>query len=300
MRGAWLAMLAAMAVAAGQAERSSMEDEHRGDGAAIVAHIRGIFEAYVRKDREAIRRTHASDWVGFLGPSTKIERGLGDYMAGAERSLEHFDGLGYELLDTEIRIHGDLGLVYYTARYDYADREGNRGSLPLRSLDVYRREGGAWIQAGSHITPIPGGGAWGEGEAAGPAPRTLSGGERDRLLKDREEVWRAWFAGDRGHLGAALPAELIAVNAGTAEWADRDATLRESADFAKAGGKLLRLDFPRTEILAYGDVAILFTTYEMEFEKGGERIASSGRGTELFVRRDGRWVNSAWHLDSGR
>jgi len=294
-----IAWLAALAAATGATQEASMPAKTQADSTAIVAHIRSIFEAYLRKDRATIRRTHAEDWVGFLGPSTKIERGIGDYMAGAERSLEHFDGLGYELLDTEVQLHGDLALVYYTARYEYEDKEGHRGVLPLRSLDVYRREGGDWIQAGSHITPIPGGGAWGEGDSAGPVPRELPAAERARLLEDRQAVWRAWFAGDRGKLGEALPPELIAVNAGMADWADRDKTLRTSAEFAAGGGRLLRLEFPRTEILAYGDVAILFTTYELELEKAGERIASSGRGTEVFVRRKDRWVNSAWHLDSG-
>ena len=48
------------------------------------------------------------------------------------------------------------------------------------------------------------------------------------------------------------------------------------------------------------EVAILFTTYLFEIETDGERSTSTGRGTELFVRRDGRWLNAGWHLDSGR
>jgi ketosteroid isomerase-like protein len=134
------------------------------DRAAILAHIRGIFQAYVDRDRATIERTHTADWTGFQGPSTKIERGLADYMVNADRSLAAFRGTGYELLDTEVQLHGDLALVYYVARYDYLDAEGRPGSLGLRSLDVYRRERGEWIQCGSHITPLPAGGDWGEGE----------------------------------------------------------------------------------------------------------------------------------------
>ena len=73
-----------------------------------------------------------------------------------------------------------------------------------------------------------------------------------------------------------------------------------AADFVAAGSRLMRLEFPRTEILAYGDVAILFTTYLFEVKTKGTRSITSGRGTELFVRRDGEWVNSGWHLDSGK
>jgi ketosteroid isomerase-like protein len=133
------------------------------DRAAILAHIRGIFQAYVDRDRAAIERTHTADWTGFQGPSTRIERGIADYMANADRSLAAFRGTGYELLDTEVQLHGDLALVYYVARYEYLDGEGRAGALGLRSLDVYRRESGEWIQCGSHITPLPSGGAWGEG-----------------------------------------------------------------------------------------------------------------------------------------
>lgn len=131
------------------------------DREEILAHIRSIFDAYIRQDRAAIRATHTEDWTGFQGPSTKIERGIADYMVNAERSLENLKGTGYEIRDTEVQIHGDIGIVYYVARYDYLDKEDQAGSLPLRSVDIYRREKGGWIQCGSHITPIPQGGAWG-------------------------------------------------------------------------------------------------------------------------------------------
>jgi ketosteroid isomerase-like protein len=133
------------------------------DRTAILDHIRSIFQAYLERDRESIRSTHTRDWTGFQGPSTRIERGIDDYMANADRSLAAFRGTGYELLDTEVQLYGDLALVYYVARYDYLDGDGKAGSLGLRSLDVYRREAGEWSQCGSHITPLPAGGVWGEG-----------------------------------------------------------------------------------------------------------------------------------------
>jgi ketosteroid isomerase-like protein len=131
------------------------------DRQEILNHIRSIFEAYVRQDRATIRATHSEDWTGFQGPSTRIERGIADYMVNAEHSLRNLQGVGYEILDTEVQLNGDLGIVYYVARFDYRDRDGNAASLPLRSLDVYRREKSGWIQCGSHITPVPHGGVWG-------------------------------------------------------------------------------------------------------------------------------------------
>lgn len=153
-------LVVAVAAAGG---RNDIRSEPVADRAAIVAHIRSIFQAYVDRDRATIERTHSADWTGFQGPSTKIERGLADYMVNAERSLAAFRGTGYELLDVEVQLHGDLALVYYVARYDYLDAAGKEGSLGLRSLDVYRCDAGEWIQCGSHITPLPSGGAWGEG-----------------------------------------------------------------------------------------------------------------------------------------
>ena len=140
---------------------TTRQDEDRQQ---ILTHINSIFQAFLRQDREALRRTHSRDWVGFLGPSTTIERGIEAYMANAEKSLQHFRGTGYELIDTEIQLYGDIALVYYVARYDYAAEDGQTGAVPLRSIDIYRRDGADWIQAGSHITVIPSSGAWGEGE----------------------------------------------------------------------------------------------------------------------------------------
>ncbi len=131
------------------------------DRQEILAHIRSIFQAYVDRDLKTIRNTHTADWTGFQGPSRRIERGIEDYMHNAEKSLETFTGTGYEILDSEIQLYGDVAVVYYVARYDYSDASGSDHELPLRSVDIYRRENGHWIQAGSHITPIPTG-AWGE------------------------------------------------------------------------------------------------------------------------------------------
>lgn len=132
------------------------------DQQEIIDHIHKIFQAFIARDRETIRKLHTSDWTGFQGPSTSIERGIEAYMVNVDKSLETFHGTGYELLDAEVQFYGDLALVYYVARYDYRGVDGNDGSIPLRSIDVYRRDDGSWNQCGSHITPIPTQGRWGE------------------------------------------------------------------------------------------------------------------------------------------
>lgn len=140
-------------------DTSSTRDEQ-----LIVEHIHGIFRSFIRRDREALRRSHSKDWIGFLGASTAIERGLDAYLRNAELSLQNFHGRDYELLDVETRLHGDLALVFYVARYDYAGVDGISGSIPLRSIDIYQRRDGEWIQTGSHISVIPTAGVWGVGQ----------------------------------------------------------------------------------------------------------------------------------------
>ncbi|MCP4609520.1 MAG: nuclear transport factor 2 family protein [Planctomycetes bacterium] len=103
----------------------------------MTSHIHSIFQAFIRQDREALRSLHSHDWVGFLGPSTSIERGLEAYMAGAEKSLNAFKGVHYELLDTDIQVYGDIAIVYYVAKYDCQTEDGEVHVIPLRSVDIY-------------------------------------------------------------------------------------------------------------------------------------------------------------------
>ena len=138
----------------------------KNDRDMILEHIDSIFQAYIRRDRDAIRRLHTDDWIGFQGPSTTIERGIDAHMKNADTSLEHFRGTGYEILDSEVQIFGDLALVFYVARYDYRDMDDKEGSIPLRSIDIYRRDKGEWNQAGSHISVIPASGTWDESPKA--------------------------------------------------------------------------------------------------------------------------------------
>jgi ketosteroid isomerase-like protein len=69
--------------------------------------------------------------------------------------------------------------------------------------------------------------------------------------------------------------------------------------FLADGGKLLKLEFPTTEFQVYGDVAVLYSRYTVDFEIGGNSFTQSGRATEVFRRVKGRWVNTGWHLDRG-
>ena len=126
------------------------------------------------------------------------------------------------------------------------------------------------------------------------------GDENAQLLKMRESVWRAWFANDRKALERLVPPGTIVISAGEQEWKDQASVLESAAQFQSSGGKLLRLEFPRTQVQRFGDVAITYSQYLYETEVAGKRSRTSGRVTEVFVRRNGKWTNPGWHTDTER
>ena len=129
---------------------------------------------------------------------------------------------------------------------------------------------------------------------------TLDAKSRGDLLATRELAWRAWFSGDNKTLEAMLPAEFVGVGWGGGPWNSKAESIAASQEFAKNGGKLHTLDFPKTEIQAYGDVAFVYSTYKVAFASGGQDVVQEGRSTEIFVRKNGKWLHPGWHLDSGK
>jgi hypothetical protein len=123
--------------------------------------------------------------------------------------------------------------------------------------------------------------------------------EQEDLLKVRESVWRTYFEGDTKTLEKLVPPDTITINSGEEEWEKQADVLKGSAEFKASGGKLIRLEFPRTEIQWYGNVAVTYSQYLYEIEQNGKRSVASGRVTEIFVRRDGHWTNPGWHTDAG-
>jgi ketosteroid isomerase-like protein len=119
----------------------------------------------------------------------------------------------------------------------------------------------------------------------------------EELLRARETVWRAWFAGDIKTLEALVPPETIVMSGGEKEWKRQSDVLRSSTAFHAKGGKLVRLEFPCTEVQHFGDVAIVWSSYALETEVDGKRSLGSSRVTEIFVWQHGRWTNPGWHTD---
>jgi hypothetical protein len=122
--------------------------------------------------------------------------------------------------------------------------------------------------------------------------------DRTELLKVREEVWRAWFINDTKTLDALVPPDTIVISSGEEKWKNQSDILQSAARFQANGGKLIRLEFPRTEIQRFGDVALTYSQYLYETEVDGKRSLTSGRVTEIFVLRHGKWTNPGWHTDT--
>ena len=261
-RLAWLPIAAWILIGAAGAA----EEDRAADRAAIRAHIDRIFQALIHKDRAELRATHAGNWLGYLEGSRKMIRGIDEYM----------DWSGYFVADVDSKTPS--GPLHRT----------------LRITDFYTRQNGAWLQTGSGTDLHPESIAERQ-QVSGTLPEP----ERKRLLDAREAVWRAYFAGDRAGLEKLLPEELITLEPG-GDWGNRSTVLEGSARFAAGGGKLVRLEFPKTEMQVYGSTAIVYSNYVYEIEQGGKRSASSGRATEVFVNRNGVWVNPSWHLDTGK
>lgn len=268
-------------------------DSRQVDRDAIRSHIDKIFRAYISKDAATIRATHAPAWIGFQSGSETAIQGIDAYMKDIDGYLNGPVRMAsYKMLEFDVIFYGDVALIPYVADVTYAF-PGGTVTQKLRVFDVYAKLDGAWNQVGSDTQLHPDSIA-----AAMENLRPMSPGEKSSLLAAREAVWRAWFANDTPQLSELIPTELIAIENGE-KWQTRDDELAGAKDFAAKGGKLLRLEFPETEIQAYGRTAILYTKFTLETEVDGKRKTQSGRATEMFVSRQGKWVNVGWHLDSG-
>lgn len=284
---------------------SSNETDRAADAAAIRAHIESIFQAFIDGDEQKIFDTHSEDWRGLLeGYPTPI-KGIDEYMkanyidwpkpANAPKSRPYYPaGTTYKIDDFDVYFYTpELAVVNFLGGFQR--KEGNT-TVPLRRfriLDIYAKRKGSWIQVASHTALDP---KWRAEQMA--QPWEITPEMRTNILAQREAVWKAWFANDRPTLEKLIPAEAIAINDGQEAWSNQATIFAGAKAFADSGAKLVRLEFPKTEIQAYGNTVLIYTTYLYETELDGKRSISSGRGTEMFVRRGDNLVNVGWHLDS--
>lgn len=272
-----------------------LQDDRAADREAIRTHIDSIFQAFIKKDAAALRATHAENWLGYLEGSREMIKGIGGYMDWNQVDPKSPYGMkSYKMREFDMIFKGDAAFVCFVSDIESITPDGP-SRRALRICDFYTKQNGHWIQSGSDTALHP------ESlEQRLGALRPMPDRMKKRLLEAREAVWRAFFAGDRAALEKLIPEETIAIEAGDNNWSNRQTILSGSEQFAKGGGKLIKLEFPKTEIQLYGVAAVVYSNYAYELEVGGQRMNKAGRVTEVFVLRNGEWVNPGWHMDSGQ
>jgi uncharacterized protein DUF4440/type II secretion system GspD-like secretin len=120
-----------------------------------------------------------------------------------------------------------------------------------------------------------------------------------QLKAARDLAWRSFFQKDTSAVAGILAPELVAIQESSDRWDDRGSLIAMAKSMSQRGLQLSRLEFPHTEIRLYGDTAILYYTYVMEQRLGSQAVVDAGRGTEVFVWREDKWVDAGWHLDNG-
>jgi hypothetical protein len=264
------------------------------DAAAIRAHIESIFRAFIDKDAKKLAATHGRNWRGYLGYSQSVIKGRDGYMeASIGTGPMEPKGQGmvdYKIVEYDTVFYGDVAVVNFVADVNYKWGDESRATK-LTLMDVYAKEDGDWIQVASQTSYHP---DYQDARMSNSA--RLGDEEKASLLAAREAVWRAWYGGDTKALSQLLPPELITMHPDSADFGTYDSIVAGSERFAKGGGKLTRLTFPRTEYQRYGNTVIIYTTYELGIDTGGKVNTERGKATEVFVRRGGKWLNTGWQL----
>ena len=271
-------------------------DTRPADRDAIRAHIESIYQAFIDHDGPKLRATHAPEWRGFLEGSQTGIRGVDQYMKAVDGSTRPGpNGMkSYKITEFDCMFYGDTAIVPFVSDVQ-GTYNGDTWNSTLRIVDFYAKLNGHWIQAGSDTQAHPK-----VLNNRGAELQQLPPPVKKQLLDAREHVWKAYFSNERSYLEQALPPELIAIDPGSSDWSNRDSILQGAERFSKSGSRLSRIEFPRTEIQTYGSVAQVYSTYVLEFDGPKGKGQETGRATETFVYRDGKWLNVGWHLDTDK
>ncbi len=271
-------------------------DGRDADRAAIRASIETIFQGFIDKDPNKLRETHAKDWKGFIDGSPVVLKGRDRYMAQYE-GIENRKGSGmiaYKITEWDVTFEGPAAIVCFNA--EITSKSGDTVTTrKTQIMDIYGKRDGIWVQIATDTNAHPETVAKRQQQ-----PNPISSQMRTWILEEREKVWRAFFANDKAMLDKLIPEDLIVMEGGDEGFKNRERILAESKQFAESGAKLISLEFPKTEIQMYGSTVLIYTTYQMELDFGGQRSKSSGRATENFVIRNDQLVNVGWHLGSNK
>nr|AUN37301.1 hypothetical protein [uncultured bacterium] len=277
------------------------KDGRDADRAAIMTEIGRITQAFIDGDNETVYKTHSEDWSGFLSdPQTIPIYGINEYLKGngitwplspsyKKPAPNPYPNLHYRITNSLITfVTNDVGVASFTL--DYPWRDGVNFTR-LRIMDVFTKRDGKWIQTASDTATDP---QW-KGDQAS-IPREPAENSKQAILATREAVWKAWFAGDVEKLGKMIPDEIVSVEGPKKEWENRAAMLAASKAFVASGARLIRLEFPKTDVQFYGNTIVLFTSYSYDIQKDGKKSTITGKGVETFIIRGQKLLNIGWIL----
>jgi hypothetical protein len=305
-------MLTLLLLLTGLAQASSAparDDGRDADRAAIRAHIESICQAFIDGDIDKIHATHTVDWRGFLEGSRTPIKGIDAYMqangipwpqpAGTvNKPNAPNPSRTFKVFNFDVHFYSaDLAVVNFHVDFGNLTNGEFKTGTRYRIMDIYARRNGGWNQAASHTVVDP---AWKAEQVS--LPGTLPPPIKDQLLAAREAVWRAYFTNDQAALDKLIPAETIELGGSLEKPFVRKADIMASAaQAAKQGLKLTRLEFPQTELQVYGTTAIIYTTYLYTLQDAqGQERTSTGKATEIFVRRGNAWVNPGWQMAAAK
>ena len=226
-----LTLIFVLLAAPGAATAQSVPPGRAADAALIKKQIEDICDAFVNKDRKTLTDTHGKDWRGFTPGSDHVIRGLDGYMNEATfdpRTRKGEGMVGYRMSDFDVVFYGDTAVASFLLDVDVA-YGGTKRTQRLTLLDVFHKGEKGWIQVASNTSLHPE-----ELDRRMSQLRPLDEAERTEVLKAREAVWRAWFAGDTAALTALVPPELVTIEPGSDRFGTRASNLEASRGFAAA------------------------------------------------------------------
>lgn len=131
------------------------QNNREQDRKEILAHIDSIFQAFIRRDEEAIRTTHLPEWKGFTVRSRATIHSRDEYLQEVRGLLKNQHWKFYEMIDLDIAFHGETAIVSYIARVSGKDPLEKYFETKLRVMDIYVKPESSWFLAASSVSLHP-------------------------------------------------------------------------------------------------------------------------------------------------
>lgn len=196
-----------------------------------------------------------------------------------------------------VRLYGPMALVHGVFVMPAIDT----APTWLRFTDVYRWSGSAWRLVSAQDTPAKDGTAL--GLIAGTAPAVSPwqgqdppGADDDAILRTLNDHYvRAFREADVAWYDAHLAPDYQVIS-GDGSWHDRASALQR---FARPTFAISMRSFPvgRVNMRRFGDLALIHAENDYELQDGRRGVS---RYTDIWHRRDGRWLCIAAHITAHR